>query len=87
MSIPAQPKFLARRERRVGYRGRETGSETVAGLEIRTFLWMVHGDTFQNGVDWRDQKGSLPQKGWRSRHFAQPSISREWNEGGPPEES
>lgn len=58
MIIPAQPKYLVRRERRVGYHGRATGSETVAGLEMRTFWWMVHHDTPINGADWRDQKGS-----------------------------
>ena len=73
----------------MGYRGRETGSETVAGLEIRTFLWMVHHDTFQNGVDWTlegSERKSSPE-GLALAHFAQPSMSREWNEGGPPEES
>jgi len=67
MIFPAQPKYLVRRERRVGYHGCATGSETVAGLEMRTFWWMVHHDTPQNGVDWRDQKGSSVGK--RSRLF------------------
>jgi len=72
MIFPAQPKYLVRRERRVGYHGRATGSETVAGVEMRTFWWVVHHDIPQNGVDWRDQKrSSFPERtvGKRSRLF------------------